>query len=507
MKIRFSVLFYLSVLCLFQVIYFRGGSFFTPTSIADRVKSSNNNPTYWELISSSSPLSELSNDNLILDKVLEKLQTTSFRYYVYDNPNITRLDLRQRAMLDMFTWRPKWGVRFKEFSKWEVRYLQALEESTYFRTYNASQADFVLIPIPWCAIFTAGSNTDIHTTLEALFHEPLFQANSNKHVTFTFLEFLFDKQFGLTNAEYQVLLQKDLLSVARNYDSQILDRISQDIWNKGYWAGMGRGNKMHTRRGFSVSWMGAATDDEDHHHHQQQQTATNNKNNTAWRPLSMEFFVHNKSLHFFYQTFTGNSVNNSTQFRHAVVHEQEQELQQQQQENQTAEEAAANALSLLQPSSIGWGLPPAEWWHQFGMARFCLVIRGDNPASRSLWRAIRHGCIPAVVSDTMPYYAPAFRSLIQMSDYAVMVNEFDYLRHPAQTLNDVILNLTQNDIQAKINGVNVMQRLIMPQHPNSLFAQAFGREALLSFTDEYYAIQGALYGEQFNTSYYAQASR
>ena len=89
-----------------------------------------------------------------------------------------------------------------------------------------------------------------------------------------------------------------------------------------------------------------------------------------------------------------------------------------------------------------------------------------------------------------------------MSDFAVLVDEMAYIRNPAQTLSDVILNLTANELQAKINGVNLVQRLILPQHPQSLFVQAFGHEVLQSFTEEYYAIEGTLYGEYFNTSYH-----
>ena len=89
-----------------------------------------------------------------------------------------------------------------------------------------------------------------------------------------------------------------------------------------------------------------------------------------------------------------------------------------------------------------------------------------------------------------------------MSDFAVLVDEMMYLRNPTETLNRVILNLTAEELQAKINGVNLVQRLILPQHPQSLFVQAFGREVLQSFQEDYYAIEGTLYGESFNTSYH-----
>lgn len=458
-------------------------------SLSVKSRTDDTNLRYFDLIQQEQKrqpsLSDISHDHALKDRVLEKLQTTKFRYYVYDNANMTRYDIRQRAKNRQFTWRPAWGQRFKEFSVWEILYLEALESSP-FRTYNASDADFVVIPIPWSALAVAGSPQDPALALNALFQEPLFQQEQPTqipHVLLSFLEPMFNKpNFLISGPQYQVLLSKNL-SVAHNCDHAIWERIPRKLLTeKGYWKEGFSHPKLHVRRGFSISWIGAITDEGP--------KTQPNKNHDGALRLSLEIFLYNKTLHFFYQTTEGTSINNSTQFRHGI-------------NNQLAE---LNDTVLLQPSSIGWGLPAEQWWHDFEEARFCLVIRGDNPASRSVWRSIGHGCIPVIVSDTMPYYSPAFRSLIDMQDYAVMVDEFAYLHSPAQTLNAAILNLTQSEIQSKIEGVTLMQQVLVPNHDKSLFVRAFGRETLMSFTDKYYQIQGTLYGEDFtvnNTSYYA----
>lgn len=431
-------------------------------------------------VSSLLSFSDVSNDNVLLENVLEKLQTTSFRYFVYDNPNIVRLDVRKKAIEGQFSWPFKWGQRYKDFSTWEIRYLEVLESSPW-RTYNVSQADFVLIPIPWCALVTAGGKHALRESLSALYQETIFQDSGARHVIFTFLEQLFEKEIFILNGDYYKFLSKTL-TVAKNYDTPMIDRLPLHIKHKGYWTTVPRTRKerqFHPHRAFSLSWIGAATDP----------PPQGGSTLRPCAPLSLESFLHNKSLHFFYQTVPSPSLNNSTQFRHAI--------------NDQIERAAENndTMMLLKPSSVGWGLPANQWWQDFGRARFCLVIRGDNPASRSLWRAIRHGCIPVIISDFLPFYSPAFKSLMPMQSYAVVVDEFQYLQNPIQTLNQAISNLTLQDILSKIDGVNLMQRLIMPHHPQSLFVQAFGREALLTFTDEYYQVQANLYGETFNTTY------
>ena len=447
--------------------------------------------------SSTFDLSTVPNDHELRHKVLQKLQTTPFQYYVYDNPNITRPQVRQRAAAGQFTWRQQWGQRYKEFAIWELRYLQALEASSHpFRTYNASEADLIIINIPWCALITAGRGNEMRETIDALYADPTFANPNHRHVLFSFLETLFEKPLGLTAADYRFLVDKPNLTVAKISDAPITNRIPFEILQRGYWNTFPKQRAAWQTypRGFSISWMGAATD-----------AAPSNIARDSHAALTLPVLVYEKSLHVFYQTRTTTSLNNSTIFRHAINYDLEE----------TAAAAAAAAknndtnttTTLPQPLSVGWGLPAAEWWQAFRQARFCLVIRGDNPASRALWRSIQHGCIPVVVSDFLPYYSPVFRSLVQMSDYAVLVDEMQYVNQPAATIRNAIFNLTVADLQAKINGVNMVQRLILPQHEQSLFVQAFGYEALQSFTNDYYSVQGELYGQAFNTSYHVRHGR
>jgi Exostosin family len=426
-----------------------------------------------------------------VEKVIQMLQeqdesrTTSFRYYVYNHPNMTRMDIRRKAMAGNWTWAESWGDRYKDFALWEIRYLEALERNTRHRTYNASQADFIVIPIPMSALVTAsgggqssssksaGFIADTRLALNTLYAQPLFQSSSQtkgKHVFFTFLEGLFHPkrlEFIMGRADYK---QFRPVSVATVEDIQIWGRIPQSTKDQGYWdhtlpqlLDKPIRSRIFTNHGFSIQYIGAATDPE----HE--------------RVILNKTAFDQKHYIFFYHTIKARSMHNSTRFRHATTRRKVMR-------------------SLLQPSSIGYRIPADQWLSQFQDSKFCLVIRGDNPVSRSMWRAIKNGCIPVIVSNAMPYWAPVFRSMINLQDYAVMVDEKEFLQYPAIALNQAIQNLTDHDIEQKIAGLNLVQRLILPDEPDSLFVAAFAHETMASQTREYYDVSVKLYGDEHQIS-------
>lgn len=50
-----------------------------------------------------------------VERLTEMLETTSLRYYVYDNPNLTLPEVRSKAMdpRGVPTWKPKWDGAFR----------------------------------------------------------------------------------------------------------------------------------------------------------------------------------------------------------------------------------------------------------------------------------------------------------------------------------------------------------------------------------------------------------
>eukprot|EP00563_Minutocellus_polymorphus_P018294 CAMPEP_0197716056 /NCGR_PEP_ID=MMETSP1434-20131217/1084_1 /TAXON_ID=265543 /ORGANISM="Minutocellus polymorphus, Strain CCMP3303" /LENGTH=262 /DNA_ID=CAMNT_0043300361 /DNA_START=772 /DNA_END=1560 /DNA_ORIENTATION=+ len=224
---------------------------------------------------------------------------------------------------------------------------------------------------------------------------------------------------------------------------------------KGYWTnGMAEeleGVAPMTRFCWSLSFAGVATDE----------AFLDLSNN---EDIALTSFK-NKSNYFFYHTTKAASLNNSTVFRHALV--------------------TSNVSSALcQPSSIGFGISKEEWAKSLQDSKFCLVIRGDNPNSRSLFRSIRNGCIPIVISDMLPSYAPIFRSLLKMEDYAILLKEEDFISDPVGTLNNASI-LSNFSINKFLNGIKIVQRMILPDHPHSLFVPAFCHETVASMKQIY----------------------
>jgi Exostosin family len=393
----------------------------------------------------------------LFDNLIQELSNSSYSYYVYDNPNLTLPGIRENARKGIFTWRKRWGHRYKEYALWELEYLKALEGHR-MRTYNAHEADFIVVPIPTTAIVVAGKpSRDMRHALDTLYDESLFQRHPEKHVLFSFLEFLFNPfggdaaqlVSGILPSDYQQL-RPITAALFQDYHAWLL-QVPETVKEKYGW-GLKSTPQPFTSHGFSISLMGSSMD--------------YFKPSEIPRSLTLKQF-RNKTYYFFYHTTGQASLNNSTEFRHALV-----------KDNTTA-------LQLPYPSSIGFDIPLDEWKQAFYDSKFCPCIRGDNPQTRCLWRSIRAGCIPLVISDMWPLYAPIYKSFLNMNNYAIMVDEEQFLQNPGAALLRVT-NLTNDDLQAKIDGLNLVRRLILPNMPDSLFVEAFARETVASQKDDYY---------------------
>ena len=395
--------------------------------------------------------------NSLFDGLIKELSNSAHRYFVYDNPTMTVPDIREKAGRGNFTWRHKWGARYKMYAHWELEYLKALEEHP-LRTHDANKADFIVIPIPVNAISVAGNpSEDMRHALDTLYNETLFQRHPEKHVLFSFLEYVFDPRWesgaqsisGISPSDYQQL-RPITAAMFQDHHSWLL-QVPDNVKEVAGWGQMAKGKPL-TTRGFSISLMGSAMDFFDRY--------------DSPSPLTLRQFQ-NKTYPFFYHTRAAPSLNNSTKFRHALVKENE------------------TALQLPQPSSVGFDIPLHDWRRAFYDSKFCPCIRGDNPQTRCLWRSIRAGCIPLVISNMWPRYAPIFKSFLNMTNYAVLVDENQFLHNPVATLVQAT-NMTTVELQAKIEGLNLVRRMILPHLPSSLFVEAFARETVASQKDDYY---------------------
>ena len=172
-------------------------------------------------------------------------------------------------------------------------------------------------------------------------------------------------------------------------------------------------------------------------------------------PARVEKF-HNSSNFVFYRSRTSPSFNNSTMFRHAPI------------TNITLDDNSPK-------SSIGLPIEKEEWDRNFRDSNFCLKIRGYSPHSRTMWRSIRDGCIPVIASDVLPILAPLYKNSINVYDYAVVLEEEDFLSNVTKTLlrlND----MSEEDIRMKLKHLAFSQRVIFTDHPQSLFVPVFLKE-------------------------------
>ena len=136
-----------------------------------------------------------------------------------------------------------------------------------------------------------------------------------------------------------------------------------------------------------------------------------------------------------------------------------------------------------QHSSIGYDLPHDIWVQHMSKSKFCLAIRGDTPHTHALIRSLRAGCIPVVISDLLPLFSSSFPNIISMDEYCIIIPEKEFISNPTSTLLE-LNNLPKEYIQSKLDGVKLAQRMLFPDHPNSLFVQAFLQQTLYANSKE-----------------------
>ena len=70
-----------------------------------------------------------------------------------------------------------------------------------------------------------------------------------------------------------------------------------------------------------------------------------------------------------------------------------------------------------------------------------------------------------------------------MSDYVIMIDEQEFVNNPWHVLHRVYSELTEKQIRQKLQALEFAQRVVFPDHPDSLFVPAFLKEAWRSIPD------------------------
>jgi hypothetical protein len=373
------------------------------------------------------------------ERILSELNVP---YYIYAEPEIVhqsskdaiRNGVGKRIMLQ----------RYRRDGLAEVDLLDAFQNHS-LRTRDPAVARIFLIPTSTTAVLTTygpNSSAEYQRAFDALINTTTFKATrGNRHVMLSLALPFFTshhsgtmKNFGLTqyyNRLYNV-------TVATDHDAtgcrELLRRGKHLPGNFGQ--DFQSCSKAVVRRTFSMGLLPSKIN--------------------PYKRASFSKFA-NSSYFVFYRTRTAPSMNNSTQYRLAPLNE-----------------TVINGLPL---SSIGHDLPPDQWREQFVDSKFCLVIRGDTPHSHALTRSIKAGCIPVIVCDSYPLYAPTLKSSIDMTEYAILLDEHQFLQDPLRQLLK-LRELSETEIRMKLSALAFAQRIITPDSPDSLFVPAFLREAL-----------------------------
>ncbi|OEU17329.1 hypothetical protein FRACYDRAFT_237739 [Fragilariopsis cylindrus CCMP1102] len=81
--------------------------------------------------------------------------------------------------------------------------------------------------------------------------------------------------------------------------------------------------------------------------------------------------------------------------------------------------------------------------------------------------------------------APRIKKKVSLryDDFALLVNENDFLEDPVQTLDNAIQSLSPSKLQHKIEGLRLMQRILAADQPNSLFVPALAKEIVQTMSE------------------------
>lgn len=382
--------------------------------------------------STSSALLRQADDQI--QAVARELEELSIRYYLYDHPNITlegNENLKRK--------KPRVWNGHKLDIEYDDQIFAALKNSS-LRTKDPEEADMYIPPMNLGMIY-ASQSADFSPIDYVLQDEYFRKYDGQKHVFLCTCFALFKRLSWSMSGLKNYYAQMYNVTVIQSYDpSAIYNELHH---TEG--ADWGDFNFLKdkieplVRRSASIG-LGSVNEKLDLVH------------------ASKEKFDNSSNL-IFYHSRTAGSMNNSTIFRHSPI--------------------TNITLENFPKSSIGWEVEKEEWEREYRDSKFCLNIRGDSPHSHALLRSIRIGCIPVIVSDPLPIFAPMLKSSLNMTDYAVILDEQEVVNNPAETLRQ-LEDIPEETLEVKIKHLAFAQRVLFSDHPQSLFIPAFVKEAKMA---------------------------
>ena len=388
-------------------------------------------------------------DNYSADKTARnyKLQEQELRdrkevFFMYDSPKLIQQKTINR-LIDPVRRPPALLKRFGEEAKVENEILDFLSKSP-LRTLNTSQAMVFLIPFRVGASLIARRASRFLEVLQAL-EQSSHWIKGKPHVLLALNTVTFDVYHHMTGHVTSRGLTEEFYRrtksaiVVRSCDSFYMSRVSRQGLAMGHdFEPYFSSNVTLSQRGFSLGLLPSLS--------------------LPYIPATYEKFQTVKNF-IFYQTRVEPSAYQSTHYRMAPLDVADQ---------------------ILYTSSIGLGLPPDKWLEEFRDSQFCLAVRGDTPHTHALMNAVKLGCIPVIISDFYPLFAPTFASSLNMEEFCIIIAEQEFIRDPAGVLND-LRNLSEDYIRQTLQALAFAQKVILIDHPESLFAHAFIKESLMSF--------------------------
>ena len=374
------------------------------------------------------------------------LQSVSSRFYVYENDTIAQSHRLSKLRPQGIASNAKNYDHLEADMEGERRILLALMHHP-LRTMNPDKAEIFIVPTPVTALLAYGCQWEDCTWYDEAFgalreQPPFVKHHGHNHVIIAQSWPIFNKRYSAfipaLSRNYRLL---ENVTVANNYDPfgclHMNNLLSQDPSIKNDFKGLYEDEMPETNAfalGFGYN-----------------------------RPFPVQFVTlakFNASKYYvFHHTREEEFGYGSTRYRRALLN--------------------ANDTESLPFSSIGHDISKKDWESAILSSKFCLIIRGDTPHSHSLMTAVRAGCIPVIVSDNYQAYAGPFKSSLSTSDFSIYIDEASFLRNPVGELGK-LQDLSLELIKGKLEQLAMAQTVLMPDHPQSLFVQAFVREAIAS---------------------------
>jgi Exostosin family len=397
--------------------------------------------------------------HVVIQDVVHRLTTLSLhlRYYVLEDPQFDLISMTSTTNRPL---RDRYGS-FADAEEYMIRTLRAVTTTTTtapnnnhnnssshhpppppLRTSDPEQADLFFIPVSLTRHLISRSKA-VNAVFDAIYNATTFQSHEgNRH-------FMIVQTQNMWSNRHLGAYRKNKLRLSEHYPK---------LWN----VTMG---KVFDQEGCAAAAENGLLEGNDFKDRMLDGAIPMSRSTFSMNliplptfpfvPASLEKFQ-TASWDCFYHSRQEPSLNNSTHYRHALLNE--------------------TRIQALPRCSLGFDIPPNLWLQRFQSSRFCLVIRGDDPMSRSLLRAVKVGCIPVIISDLFEYYAPTFKRSIAVSAYSILIPEYEFRTDPVAAV--LKLNTVSDDvIVEKLKYLALAQRLLLPDHPQSLFVPALLYEA------------------------------